>query len=643
MAAETGIGILQTVALLGTAVIAVPLFRKLGLGSVLGYLAAGLVIGPHVLRVVTDADRHSARRRARRGHVPVRHRPRDAPQQAVEAARRHLRSRHCSGPRLHGPARRASPTPPACRSRPLSSAPPASCCRRPPSSCRCWTTAASSARPPANVPCRILLLEDLAIVPLLAIVALWVATNGQADRMPRPRGRASPSPRARLPASSPPASGCSIRSSRCWRASGAREVMTAAALLVVLGAALVMQWGGLSMAHGRLPRRRAALRIDLSPPARGGHRAVPRHAARPVLPERRHVARSRRRASANWRVVIAGVAAFMLVKALGIYAVARLFGAPHREALQRAAMFAQGGEFAFVLYAAALAVGMFDATLERHLVSAVVILSMALTPLVLIVVAALRTPPAPPVDGRHRGRCRLARQRALRRLRPLRPGRVARRFSPRRLDVSIIDNDVDMIRAAGNFGFKVYYGDGTPPRRAARLRRRERRGHSRLRRQARRRPTTSSTVASAEFPHAKLFVRAFDRGHTLRLIAARRRLSASRDVRVRAGLRPLRADRSRPVERRSRRGHRRRAPARQGEARAAGRGRAYGRQIALARQHADTDARTVHAAAGGAVNRGRGTGAIVAATVVRRARLRRKERRSDDAHERRSTGPTRYR
>jgi glutathione-regulated potassium-efflux system protein KefB len=56
MAVDTGIGIGQTVALLGTAVIAVPLFRRLGLGSVLGYLAAGLVIGPHGLRVVTDAE-----------------------------------------------------------------------------------------------------------------------------------------------------------------------------------------------------------------------------------------------------------------------------------------------------------------------------------------------------------------------------------------------------------------------------------------------------------------------------------------------------------------------------------------------------------------------------------------------------------
>jgi glutathione-regulated potassium-efflux system protein KefB len=50
MAAEAvaggGLGLEHAVALLGTAVIAAPLFRRLGLGSVLGYLAAGLVIGP---------------------------------------------------------------------------------------------------------------------------------------------------------------------------------------------------------------------------------------------------------------------------------------------------------------------------------------------------------------------------------------------------------------------------------------------------------------------------------------------------------------------------------------------------------------------------------------------------------------------
>jgi len=38
------------------AVIAVPLFRKLGQSAVLGYLAAGVVIGPSVLAVIKDPD-----------------------------------------------------------------------------------------------------------------------------------------------------------------------------------------------------------------------------------------------------------------------------------------------------------------------------------------------------------------------------------------------------------------------------------------------------------------------------------------------------------------------------------------------------------------------------------------------------------
>jgi hypothetical protein len=44
----------QTVALLAAAVIAVPVFRRLGFGSVLGYFAAGLVIGPFGLRLFDD-------------------------------------------------------------------------------------------------------------------------------------------------------------------------------------------------------------------------------------------------------------------------------------------------------------------------------------------------------------------------------------------------------------------------------------------------------------------------------------------------------------------------------------------------------------------------------------------------------------
>ncbi|MFN4162890.1 MAG: cation:proton antiporter, partial [Stenotrophomonas sp.] len=44
------------VVLMGAAVIAIPLFRRLGLGSVLGYFAAGLLVGPSVLGLITDAQ-----------------------------------------------------------------------------------------------------------------------------------------------------------------------------------------------------------------------------------------------------------------------------------------------------------------------------------------------------------------------------------------------------------------------------------------------------------------------------------------------------------------------------------------------------------------------------------------------------------
>ena len=41
---------------LAAAVIAVPLFKKFGLGSILGYLCAGIVLGPHALSLVSDPE-----------------------------------------------------------------------------------------------------------------------------------------------------------------------------------------------------------------------------------------------------------------------------------------------------------------------------------------------------------------------------------------------------------------------------------------------------------------------------------------------------------------------------------------------------------------------------------------------------------
>src|ERR1051325_9263548 len=45
----------QALIYLGAGVIAVPLFTRLGAGSVLGYLVAGIAIGPWGLRLITDA------------------------------------------------------------------------------------------------------------------------------------------------------------------------------------------------------------------------------------------------------------------------------------------------------------------------------------------------------------------------------------------------------------------------------------------------------------------------------------------------------------------------------------------------------------------------------------------------------------
>ena len=56
--AEAGLGqtIAPAVVLMGAAVIAVLLFRRLGLGSVLGYFAAGVLVGPWVLGLFSDAQ-----------------------------------------------------------------------------------------------------------------------------------------------------------------------------------------------------------------------------------------------------------------------------------------------------------------------------------------------------------------------------------------------------------------------------------------------------------------------------------------------------------------------------------------------------------------------------------------------------------
>lgn len=364
----------------------------------------------------------------------------------------------------------------------------------------------------------ILLLEDLAIVPLLAVVAVIASTTGVASETAPPlwqtiglavgallvvflAGRFLMNPVFRILARY-----------------GGREVMTAAALLVVVGAAWLMDTGGLSMAMGAFlagvllseSTFRHQLEADVEP-----FRAILLGLFFLSVGMSLDLAV----VAADWRIVIGGVIAFMAVKAVAIYGVARLFKATEREAVERAVLFAQGGEFAFVLYGAALTAGVFDPRIASA-ATAVVILSMALTPLTSL--AARRLLPKEEVDpdaAEGVDRAQGLRERVL----IIGFGRfgqvVSQPLLARNVDVSIIENDVEMIQAAGNFGFKVYYGDGS------RLDVLRASGAA----QAETilvcvdKPEAADRIVElvkAEFPLTKLFVRAFDRGHSLRLVQA---------------------------------------------------------------------------------------------------------------------------
>jgi glutathione-regulated potassium-efflux system protein KefB len=124
-------------------------------------------------------------------------------------------------------------------------------------------------------------------------------------------------------------------------ASGAREVMTAAALLVVLGAAVFMDWAGLSM--GVVAFLAAAL---LSGSTFSYQLEVDVEPFRSILLGLFFLgAGMSLDLLLVWnqlQVIIGGVRVFMLVKSIIIYTVAHTFRVKHREALRRAVLSAVG-------------------------------------------------------------------------------------------------------------------------------------------------------------------------------------------------------------------------------------------------------------------------------------------------------------
>lgn len=518
MAAETvadaGLGLEHAVALLATAVVAAPLFRRLGLGSVLGYLAAGLLIGPFGLGLFRDPE--NILHVAELGVVMflfligLEMRP-----QKLWALRKEIfglgAAQVVTCAVLLSVVGVAAGIPWAAAIVGASGFVLSSTAVIMKMMDDSGETSSEAGQ--RNV--SILLFEDLMIVPLLALVTVFASIMGVQAENTRPLwlsiGIAAAAISVVFIAGRwllNPFFGLLARS-------GAREVMTAAALLVVLGTALFMQWGGLSMAMGAFLAGvllsdsvfRHQLEADVEP-FRGILLALFFLSVGMSL--------NVTTVMTDWPLIAAGVVAFMLVKAFGIYAIARLSGARRHEAINRAALFAQGGEFAFVLYAAALTGGVMDARIAA-IMTAIVIISMAITPLAVLLLRRFETPPEVSRDGVEDARDLEGR------VLFIGFGRFAQLVSQsllaRGVDISLIETDVEMIQVAATFGFKIYYGDG------ARLDvlRASGAGTAEAILICVDKPDTTDRIVAlvkSEFPHAKIFARSFDRGHSMRLVQA---------------------------------------------------------------------------------------------------------------------------
>jgi glutathione-regulated potassium-efflux system protein KefB len=516
--AATGLDLGHGVVLLAAGVVAVPVFRKLGLGSVLGYLAAGAAIGPFGLALFAEPE--TILHVAEFGVViflfiiGLEMRPKRLWGMRNEIFGLGAAQVGLAGLALTLVAMIAGVSAPVAFVGAMGFVMSSTAVI-----VQMLEERGDLPTPQGQRAVSILLFEDLAIVPLLAIVAVLAVAVGTASESAAPLWQTIGLAVAAVAGVLVAGRYAINPVFRFLARNGGREVMTGAALLVVAGAAWIMNEVGLSMAMGAFlagvllsdSTFRHQLEADVEP-----FRAI----LLGLFFLSVGMALDIGVVISDWRVVVAGLLAFMLIKALVIYVVARLFKARHHEAIERAALFAQGGEFAFVLYGAAAAGGVIDAQASAAL-TAIVILSMALTPLTTLAMkrwlpqeAGLSPEDAEGVDSAEglRGQVLI-----------IGFGRFAQVVSQpllaNNVDVSIIENDVEMIQAAGNFGFKVYYGDGTrlDTLRASGA------GKAEAVLVCVDKPEAADRIVQlvkSEFPGVKLFVRAFDRGHSLRLIEA---------------------------------------------------------------------------------------------------------------------------
>jgi monovalent cation:proton antiporter-2 (CPA2) family protein len=306
----------------------------------------------------------------------------------------------------------------------------------------------------------ILLFQDLAIAPILALMPLLARAGAVTDE-----GASFDMLVAAATAIAALAAVVLVgryglnRFFQLLASSGAREVMTASALLVVLGTALLMDKVGLSMAMGAFlagvllaeSNFRHQLEADIEP-FRGillglFFMSVGMSIEGAVIRE-------------HWLALLAATLAAVAAKIAIVGLLLRAFGSPRGDAVRGGAVLAMAGEFAFVLFPVATGLGLLNGPTAQF-VTALAALTMLVAPLAAKALdlalarrRAARPEPEPDAFDGSQGRVLVV---GFGRF-----GQVVDQvLLAQGIAVTVIDKNVDRIRAVARFGFRVYYGDGT--------------------------------------------------------------------------------------------------------------------------------------------------------------------------------------
>ncbi|MEO1274725.1 MAG: monovalent cation:proton antiporter-2 (CPA2) family protein, partial [Pseudomonadota bacterium] len=461
MASAGDASFLQAAAVyLGAAVVAVPVFKRLGLGSVLGYLAAGVIIGPDVIGAIENAE--AALHIAEFGVVlllfviglelkPARLWRLRAEIFGLGLAQVVITSGLIAliawliG--LSKPEATVAGVGLALSSTAFA--------------VQILREKGDFSSPYGDRSFAILLFQDLAIVPLLALVALLA---------PPSETGAEPTWLALLKGVGAVGGLFLIGHYalkpifRLIAAADAEEVFTAAALLVVVGSALLMDAAGLSMALGAFlaglllaeTEFRHQLETDIEP-FRGllmglFFIAVGMSMDLGLVAE-------------NIDFLLLGVIGLVALKLAVLYLLARAAKSPPGDAVRIAATLCQGGEFGFVIFQVALQEGVMGVA-NASLLSAIVTLSMAATPFIVRAADAMSERLNAPAEGDEEAVPTMEDAPDAARQRPViiagfgRFGQVVGRvLRLRGYDVTLIDNDPSRIRIGMSFGNEVFFGD----------------------------------------------------------------------------------------------------------------------------------------------------------------------------------------